>query len=97
MAIVSPAWLVSFAGLMSKAEMTHPTPPALADRFDVAIIGGGVVGCATARRFALAGARVVLIEKGAEHPFSGASKANSAILHTGFDAPPGGLGPLCPR
>jgi len=68
----------------------------LADRsaadgaFDLAIIGGGVVGCATARRFALAGARVVLIERGADI-LSGASKANSAILHTGFDAPPGSL------
>ncbi len=57
---------------------------------DVAIIGGGVVGCAVARRFALAGARVILIEKGADI-LSGASKANSAILHTGFDAPPGSL------
>ena len=58
--------------------------------FDIAIIGGGVVGCAVARRFALAGARVVLIERGADI-LSGASKANSAILHTGFDAPPGSL------
>ncbi len=62
-----------------------------ADRtYDLAIIGGGVVGCAVARRFALAGAKVVLIEKGADI-LSGASKANSAILHTGFDAPPGSL------
>lgn len=58
--------------------------------FDVAIIGAGVVGCAAARRFAREGARVVLIEKGADI-LSGASKANSAILHTGFDAPPGSL------
>ena len=58
--------------------------------FDVAIIGGGVVGCAVARRFALAGARVVLVERGADI-LSGASKANSAILHTGFDAPPDSL------
>ena len=58
--------------------------------FDVAVIGGGVVGCAVARRFALAGARVVLLEKGADI-LSGASKANSAILHTGFDATPGSL------
>ncbi|RAM63169.1 FAD-dependent oxidoreductase [Herbaspirillum rubrisubalbicans] len=57
---------------------------------DVAIIGGGVVGCAVARRFALAGAKVVLIEKGTDI-LSGASKANSAILHTGFDAPPNSL------
>lgn len=56
------------------------------DLFDVAVIGAGVVGCAVARRFALAGARVVVIEKGADI-LSGASKANSAILHTGFDAP----------
>lgn len=58
--------------------------------FDVAIIGGGVVGCAIARRFALAGVKVVLIEKGSDI-LSGASKANSAILHTGFDAPKGSL------
>lgn len=58
--------------------------------FDVAIIGAGVVGCAVARRFALAGAKAVVIEKGADI-LSGASKANSAILHTGFDAPEGSL------
>ncbi|KQM33030.1 FAD/NAD(P)-binding oxidoreductase [Rhizobium sp. Leaf68] len=58
--------------------------------FDVAIIGAGVVGCAVARRFALAGAKVVIIEKGTDI-LSGASKANSAILHTGFDAPQGSL------
>lgn len=56
----------------------------------MAVIGAGVVGCAVARRFALAGAKVALIEKGADI-LSGASKANSAILHTGFDAPPGSL------
>jgi len=58
--------------------------------FDVAVVGGGVVGCAVARRFVLEGARVVLLEKG-EDILSGASKANSAILHTGFDAPVGSL------
>lgn len=67
-----------------------PLPPAISGSFDIAIIGAGVVGCAVARRFALAGAKVVLIEKGNDI-LSGASKANSAILHTGFDAPPGSL------
>lgn len=57
---------------------------------DVAIIGAGVVGCAVARRPALSGANVILIERGADI-LSGASKANSAILHTGFDAPPSSL------
>lgn len=58
--------------------------------FDVAIVGAGVVGCAIVRRLALGGARCVLLEKGADI-LSGASKGNSALLHTGFDAPPGSL------
>lgn len=58
--------------------------------YDIAIIGAGAVGCAAARAFARAGARVVVLEKGSDI-LSGASKANSAILHTGFDAPPGSL------
>lgn len=64
--------------------------------FDLAVIGAGVVGCAVARRFALNGARVLVLEKGADI-LSGASKANSAILHTGFDAPPGSLELDCIR
>ena len=58
--------------------------------FDVAIIGAGVVGCAVARRFTLEGAQVAVLEKGTDI-LDGASKANSAILHTGFDAPAGSL------
>lgn len=54
--------------------------------YDVAVIGTGVVGCAMARRFALEGASVIAIEK-APDILDGASKANSAILHTGFDEP----------
>jgi len=63
---------------------------------DVAIIGAGAVGCAMARRFCLEGARVLLIEK-APDILAGASKANSAILHTGFDAPPGSVELACIR
>ncbi|MBL4602707.1 MAG: NAD(P)/FAD-dependent oxidoreductase [Emcibacteraceae bacterium] len=62
--------------------------------YDVAIVGGGVVGCAIARRFVLEGAKVILLEKGVDI-LSGASKANSAILHTGFDAPAGSLELQC--
>ena len=57
--------------------------------FDIIVVGSGVVGCAMARRFTLEGARVLVIEKEADI-LDGASKANSAILHTGFDAPPPG-------
>jgi glycerol-3-phosphate dehydrogenase len=70
------------------------TPPD--DIFDVVVIGAGVVGCAVARRFTLAGARVAVVEK-ATDILDGASKANSAILHTGFDAPEGSLELACIR
>lgn len=62
--------------------------------FDIAIIGAGVIGCALTRAFAMAGARVILLEK-AHDILDGASKANSAILHTGFDAPVGSLEAAC--
>ena len=62
--------------------------------FDVAVIGAGVVGCAVAREFALRGARVILLERAADI-LAGVSKGNSAILHTGFDAPPGSLELSC--
>ena len=62
--------------------------------YDVAVIGGGVVGCAILRRLALGGLRCILLEKGADI-LSGASKGNSALLHTGFDAPTGSLELSC--
>ncbi len=63
-------------------------------RFDVAVIGGGVVGLALLRRFAVAGLKCVLLERGSDI-LSGASKGNSALLHTGFDAPPRSLELRC--
>lgn len=42
----------------------------------------------------MSGHRVLLLEKGADI-LSGASKANSALLHTGFDAPEGSLELAC--
>lgn len=62
--------------------------------YDVAIIGAGVVGCAMARRLTLDGAKVIVLEK-ARDVLDGASKGNSAILHTGFDAPPDSLEQAC--
>lgn len=62
--------------------------------FDIAVIGGGVVGLAILRRFALSGLACVLLERGTDI-LSGASKANSALLHTGFDAPPSSLELAC--
>ena len=63
-------------------------------QYDIAVIGGGIVGCAVARRLTLAGAKVILIEK-APDILAGASKGNSAILHTAFDAPENSLELQC--
>ncbi len=57
---------------------------------DVAVIGAGIVGSAIARDVAGSDLRVVLIE-GRADVGDGTSKANTAILHTGFDAKPGTL------
>ncbi len=62
--------------------------------YDVAIVGAGVVGCAMARRLTLDGAKVIVLEK-ASDVLDGASKSNSAILHTVFDAPPDSLEQAC--
>ena len=72
------------------ASMAESDPKFGNSTFDVAVIGGGVVGCAVLRALTLAGLKCLLLERGPDL-LSGASKANSAILHTGFDAPPGSL------
>lgn len=60
------------------------------DVVDVAIVGAGVVGTAIARRIGRSQRSCVLIE--ARNDVGDAtSKANTAILHTGFDATPGSL------
>ena len=64
------------------------------ETYDIAVVGAGLVGCAVARRLTLDGARVLVLEKSAD-VLDGASKGNSAILHTGFDAPPDSLERSC--
>jgi len=59
-------------------------------RFDVAVIGAGVVGAAIARELARYRLRCLLLDAAADLG-TGTSKANTAILHTGFDAKPGSL------
>ena len=58
--------------------------------YDVVIIGAGIVGSAIARELAGHQLSVALLEA-RDDVGDGTSKANTAILHTGFDAKPGTL------
>ncbi len=58
--------------------------------YDSAIVGGGVIGCALLNKLTRKGLKVVLLEK--ENDVSlGASKANSGLIHAGFDCEPNSL------
>src|SRR5690554_4579223 len=58
--------------------------------FDIAVIGAGVIGSAIARDLAGTRNSVVMIDS-RDDVGEGTTKANTAILHTGFDAKPGTL------
>ena len=57
---------------------------------DILIAGGGVVGCALARELSRYACSVTVLEQ-AWDVAEGASKANSGIVHAGYDAAPGTL------
>ena len=59
-------------------------------RYDVVVIGAGVVGTAIGRQLARYRLRTALLER-ANDVGTGTSKANTAIVHTGFDTRPGSL------
>lgn len=59
-------------------------------QYDVTIIGGGVTGAAVARELSRYQLKTCLVER-AEDVCSGTSKANSAIVHAGYDAATGSL------
>lgn len=60
------------------------------DMYDVAVIGGGVVGAIIARLLSSYRLKLCILEK-AHDVAMGASSANSAIVHAGFDAKEGSL------
>jgi glycerol-3-phosphate dehydrogenase len=67
--------------------MDQPKQPAV---YDVVVIGGGVVGCAVLRELSRYDLRILLLEKEADLA-EGISKANSGVIHGGFNVPPGSL------
>lgn len=58
--------------------------------FDVCIIGGGVTGCAIARELTRYQLTIAILDKQSDVA-EGTTKANSAIVHSGYDAKPGSL------
>ncbi len=56
--------------------------------YDAVIIGAGVIGCAAARELSRYDLDVAVLERESD-VCEGTSKANSAIIHAGFDAVPG--------
>jgi glycerol-3-phosphate dehydrogenase len=79
------------------APSAHPVPAGrpdqagqVADAADVLVVGAGVVGTAIARTLAQYDLSCVVVEAGNDVG-TGTTKANTAILHTGFDAVPGSL------
>ena len=58
--------------------------------YDVLIIGGGIVGCAVARELSKYQLKTVSLEKNVEVGM-GATKANSGIVHAGYDCESGTL------
>ena len=60
------------------------------DVFDVIIVGGGVVGCGIARELSRFRLNIIVLEQ-FNDVSAGTSKANSGIVHAGFDAEPGSL------
>ena len=59
-------------------------------KYDVAVIGAGVVGSLITRELSKYNIKIALLER-ANDCAMGATKANSAIVHAGFDAVPGTL------
>jgi glycerol-3-phosphate dehydrogenase len=60
------------------------------EAYDIVIVGAGVVGCTLAYKLSQYQLKILLIDKNYDVG-EGTSKGNSAIVHTGFDAPVGSL------
>lgn len=58
--------------------------------YDIAVIGAGVIGGMVSRELTRRGCSVIILER-SDDVATGASRANSGIVHAGYDAKPGSL------
>lgn len=61
-----------------------PPPPPPTEIYDIIIIGAGAVGCSIARELSRYTSRTLVLER-SDDVAQGASKANSGIVHGGYD------------
>ena len=79
-------WMRAAESVLVQKELDdHMTGPV--DVSDVVVVGGGIVGCAIARALSGTNLSVTLVEA-RDDVGDGTSKANTALLHTGYDAKP---------
>ena len=82
-------WMRAAESVLAQTETTtHMSGTPGMIESDVVVVGGGIVGCAIARALAGTNLSVTLLEA-RDDVGDGTSKANTAMLHTGFDATPG--------
>jgi len=60
-------------------------------RANVVIVGGGIIGTSIARELSRYDLSVILVDKEADIAFGGSTKANTGIIHAGYDDKPGTL------
>ncbi len=77
------------AGISAALARTATAAPQRAS-YDVVVVGAGVVGCCAARELARWDVSVLVLEAGLDIA-GGATRANSGIVHVGFDPQPGTL------
>lgn len=65
-------------------------PGIVRGEYDVVIIGAGVAGCCCARELARTSGSLLVLEAG-DDIACGATRANSGIVHAGYDPEPGTL------
>ena len=83
--------MYNWPGAEFNASLQIPGNSQLSEKlYDIVIVGAGVVGCALAYKLSMYKLKVLLLDKNFDVG-EATSKGNSAIIHTGFDAPVGSL------